>query len=361
MKKLTLIPILICAIIISAFAQEINKKEGTQKKIVIKKIIRNSDSELSDNDIQKLIDSVLQIETPAAGNIQKKIIIDSDGKEHIIMELPDAQTLAPGMSPGDQEEMEFLVTDDEVEHTNKAVLGIEIRDVGGYNGALIEKVLDGSAAGKSGLVKGDIILKVDKVKVTGMSDLIDYLSTKNVGDKVKIQYLRNGVSHKTQSLLQSPAHIQAREMNVPKCCKGISSKSNCEGQKKVVEKRIMRTNDGDDTVIEMKIVGQPKELKEENTGQIKKESTSNLSISMMKSSDKPNEATLDMEFTAEPGPISILILDQNGNQQYTDKIQDFSGKLHKKIVLSSAAKSLKVLIKSGDKILAEAQLMQAEK
>ncbi len=124
MKKLTLIPILICAIIIGAFAQEINKEEGTQKKIVIKKIIRNSDSELNDNDIQKLIDSVLQIETPAAGNIQKKIILDSDGKEHIIMELPDAQTLAPGMSPGDQEEMEFLVTDDEVDHTNKAVLGM---------------------------------------------------------------------------------------------------------------------------------------------------------------------------------------------------------------------------------------------
>ena len=59
---------------------------------------------------------ILSLNYPPAGNIQK-IIIDSDGKgKHIVMELADAQTLAPGMSRETKKRWEFLVTDDEVKH-----------------------------------------------------------------------------------------------------------------------------------------------------------------------------------------------------------------------------------------------------
>jgi len=67
----------------------------------------------------------------------------------------------------------------------------EVEDTQGF---LIGEVIEGMGAEAAGLKAGDIIKKVDGVKINSFSDLTGYLSTKRPGAKVKVSFNRNGVN-----------------------------------------------------------------------------------------------------------------------------------------------------------------------
>jgi serine protease Do len=60
-------------------------------------------------------------------------------------------------------------------------------------GFLIGQLVEGMGASQAGLEVGDIIKKVDGVKINTFADLTGYLSTKRPGEKVKVAYNRDGV------------------------------------------------------------------------------------------------------------------------------------------------------------------------
>ncbi len=66
----------------------------------------------------------------------------------------------------------------------KIALGIEY-------GVIVEKVIEDSPAEKTGIQKGDVILKIEGEKITDMEDLT-YLVKKNPNKEVKIEILRKG-------------------------------------------------------------------------------------------------------------------------------------------------------------------------
>ena len=59
-------------------------------------------------------------------------------------------------------------------------------------GFYINKVTKNSGAEKSGLMKGDIIVKLDEQTVSTFADLSGYINTKRPNDKVQVTYLRDG-------------------------------------------------------------------------------------------------------------------------------------------------------------------------
>ena len=59
-------------------------------------------------------------------------------------------------------------------------------------GFYINKVTKNSGAEKSGLKKGDIIVKLDNQKIATFADLSGYINTKRPSDKVEVTYLREG-------------------------------------------------------------------------------------------------------------------------------------------------------------------------
>jgi Do/DeqQ family serine protease len=75
------------------------------------------------------------------------------------------------------------------ELTNKAAenLGIDFTE-----GFYVADVTNKSGAQKAGLEKGDIIIKVDNIKINSFADLTGYLNTKRPNDVVNVTYLRNG-------------------------------------------------------------------------------------------------------------------------------------------------------------------------
>lgn len=69
-------------------------------------------------------------------------------------------------------------------------------------GVLIRSVDNDSSAGKGGLQTGDIIIKADDKDITTIQELREYIQSKNIGDKVKITYVRNGNVKTTEVTLQ---------------------------------------------------------------------------------------------------------------------------------------------------------------
>ncbi|MFM9986153.1 MAG: PDZ domain-containing protein [Flavobacteriales bacterium] len=87
-------------------------------------------------------------------------------------------------------------------------LGIMMREgeVDGENmtpiiGAYISEVIEGTAAETAGLLEGDVIVEIDDMNIENMSQVIDYIRSKESGDKVEIQVERNGKKKKVKAVL----------------------------------------------------------------------------------------------------------------------------------------------------------------
>ena len=61
---------------------------------------------------------------------------------------------------------------------------------------MIGEVTEGMGASEAGLQSGDIIKKVDDVKINTFSDLTGYLSTKRPGEKVEVSFSRDNTKNK---------------------------------------------------------------------------------------------------------------------------------------------------------------------
>ena len=59
-------------------------------------------------------------------------------------------------------------------------------------GFYIDEIEEGYGADSAGLIRGDIIKSVDGFKINRFSDLSGYLSSKRPGDKVEVNYVRDG-------------------------------------------------------------------------------------------------------------------------------------------------------------------------
>ncbi|MDR3585444.1 MAG: trypsin-like peptidase domain-containing protein [Desulfosporosinus sp.] len=68
-------------------------------------------------------------------------------------------------------------------------------------GAYISEVSPNGPAAKAGIMKGDVITKINNGPVKNSSDLIHELYKYNVGDKVTITYNRNGQTNQVQATL----------------------------------------------------------------------------------------------------------------------------------------------------------------
>jgi serine protease Do len=60
------------------------------------------------------------------------------------------------------------------------------------DGLLVRTVVAGSGADKARLVPGDVLITVDGVRVTEGADLIQIVTSHDVGDRLKVEYRRDG-------------------------------------------------------------------------------------------------------------------------------------------------------------------------
>ena len=76
--------------------------------------------------------------------------------------------------------------------------------------AWVSRVMPGSPADKAGVHVGDVVTQIDSQKIEGAADVVDYVSSQKVGNKVTLAYARDGKSGKVQVTLgELPANPYA--------------------------------------------------------------------------------------------------------------------------------------------------------
>jgi serine protease Do len=91
----------------------------------------------------------------------------------------------------------MLTSTKDLDDGQKAKLG---KNVPG-SGAFVAEVTPGGPAGKSAIRPGDVIQQVDSQKIAGASDVVDYVSSRDIGTTVTLHYARDGKSGQTQVIL----------------------------------------------------------------------------------------------------------------------------------------------------------------
>ena len=133
-------------------------------------------------------------------NIARKVVAD-------IMEYGNVQNGVLGVSGG--------------ELNSKAAEQLNINETEGF---YVNSVEDNSGAKKAGIIKGDIIKKIDEVEISKFSDLSGYLNTKRPDDVVQVTVLR-GSKTKTIPVKLSKSEIMKVEFmemelkNIPQSIK----------------------------------------------------------------------------------------------------------------------------------------------
>jgi putative serine protease PepD len=125
------------------------------------------------------INSAIATQGQGSGNIGLGFAIPSDKAASI------AQQLAAGKQPA------------------HPALGVSVADAEN-GGALVSSVTANSAASKAGLQQGDVITAVDGKAINGADDLVQAIQGGSVGQKMTIDYTRNGAK-KTVSVTLAEA------------------------------------------------------------------------------------------------------------------------------------------------------------
>lgn len=99
------------------------------------------------------------------------------------------------------------IIEDIMEYGNvqRGILGVEGGELNGKaskelgisetQGFYVNRVSKNSGAEKSGLAKGDIIVKLDDRNISTYSELATYINTKRPNDQIKVTYIRNGKTY----------------------------------------------------------------------------------------------------------------------------------------------------------------------
>jgi type II secretory pathway component PulC len=95
---------------------------------------------------------------------------------------------------------------------NRPFLGVMLKQNSNTNngdetseGVFVSEVIAGTAAEKAGLLAGDRLLKIDDLEITNVDQVIDYIQSHNVGDRVEIQIMRDEKKKKFKAELGEKA------------------------------------------------------------------------------------------------------------------------------------------------------------
>lgn len=165
----------------------IRQKKGGDTKVTV---------EIKDGDVMVNGQPIEKFENEDVAVLKKKARV-------MTLTGPNAgmRRTSPFRSEGGPQQFRYEFDGDE----NKAMLGVTTETKEGS--VIINEVSENSAAAKAGLQKGDVITKVDDIKIESSQGLVDAIGKYKPEEKVTVTYKRNGKENKTTATLGK------REMN----------------------------------------------------------------------------------------------------------------------------------------------------
>lgn len=184
MKKLNLLLVAFVQLAVAAVAQNNSSGEKVEKRIVVE-ISEDDETDKSEHVIKVVeIGDTAEWTTPDGEKMMKVIIYNNGESEEIVSgEMPKVLRM----------KVPYF--------HNKLFLGVHVADNQSDEGVVIESVTSDSPAEKAGLQKGDIITAIAGKTVTNTEELVAAISAQTAGSEVDIDYIRNGKTAKTTTIL----------------------------------------------------------------------------------------------------------------------------------------------------------------
>ncbi len=262
-----------------------------------------------------------------------------------------------GVILGQKKEVKEIIGEDGVVNQTTKVFGEDA------NGAMVLDVVDGSPAEQAGLQEGDIITELDGESINDYEKLVENLSQKEVGDKVRLSYTRDGKNYSTEATLGERSEFPGIgmhkwidkdldfdfEMNGGGNFIFHSEDDDLDKIEKVIVIKKMKKEDGDDLSENTFFEEQP-DLPENSTV---------LELQNFEVFPNPTDGRIQLKFEAEAAPTEIMISDASGKSVYKRNLSNFDGTFADEIDLKDFPKGTHILqVSQKGKIFTEKIILQ---
>ena len=193
-----------------------------------------------------------------------------------------------------------------------------------------------TTAALMGLQDGDIITAVDQVKMVDWHDLTAAIDNRDVGDKIQLTFLRNGIQFTKERPIKS-----------------LAASEDCEPQSEVTE-----------TVVEMAV--DMENVSAEEAADMKKKKgidmpiVNDLSIERLNIFPNPSNGMFELRFELpERGDTRIRLFNSVGQQIYLYDLGEFSGSFSDRIDISNEMRGIYFLeLRQGVKSISKKLIVQ---
>lgn len=201
-------------------------------------------------------------------------------------------------------------------------------------GVSLEKVIEGSSAEKMGLKAGDVVTKLDGKEVNSFDELAEVIQGKKAGEKIAVEYLRNGKANKIKGELGKREELVFTKQIIRS---GKDCKATAQGfWSPEVVKEV-------NVIIELKDCTKEDEalLSEPAAVDFKKD----LALNKIEFAPNPSDGQFNLSFELPKKQATrVMVFDQVGRKVYEELLNNFSGSYKNDINISSQPNGVYYLI-----------------
>ncbi len=237
--------------------------------------------------------------------------------------------------------------------TKTACLGVYTDDTGDSDdddeGAEIEGFTDISPASDAKLREGDVITHLNGARIRGHSDVWNEIARYQPGEKIKVEYLRDG-KRLTAEVTLRPCRDNAKEVTIF----DTDSVGNNRGRQfftwnwnerddqRMRERQLITLHRGGEGDAQQ-VSANPPSVQERS-----------LTLESFRVFPNPTPNQVTVEFRGEAVPTIVTIFDMGGRQLFREELNAFSGSYNQQFDLTEYAKgTMLVQVRQGERVYTE--------
>ncbi len=215
-------------------------------------------------------------------------------------------------------------------------------------GAKINDFTDESAAREVNMAQGDVITSINGKSIRNHQDLWNAIAQYKVGDKVKVEYLRENKPMSTEATLKAcrdnSSRVEILDGDGEQVRNFTSWNWNDGDQKRLRERSIITIRKGE---------GDAPKVNAAPNGQLAAQDRS-LKLSEFRSYPNPTQGQVTVEFSGDAVATTVSFFDLSGRQLFREELNAFNGRYNQQFDLSDYSKgNIVIQVQQGNKLYTE--------